>query len=63
MTAPPFAGRLPVAFGDDLNDMPMLAAARELGGLAVCMGERDLPADHRLSGPAALAAWLERRLA
>lgn len=63
MAAPPFAGRLPVAFGDDLNDMPMLAAARELGGIAVCMGERVLPADHRLPGPAALASWLERRLA
>lgn len=63
MAEPAFAGRLPVAFGDDLNDMPMLAAARELGGLAVCMGERDLPADHRLPGPAALATWLERRLA
>lgn len=63
MAEPPFAGRLPVAFGDDLNDMPMLAAARELGGLAVAMGERDLPADHRLSGPRALAEWLERGLA
>lgn len=63
MAAPPFAGRLPVAFGDDLNDMPMLAAARELGGVAVGMGERDLAADHRLPGPVALAAWLERRLA
>jgi hypothetical protein len=63
MAEPPFAGRRPVAFGDDLNDMPMLAAARELGGLAVAMGERDLPADHRLSGPRALAEWLERGLA
>lgn len=63
MAAAPFAGRLPVAFGDDLNDMPMLSAARDLGGTAVAMGERDLPADHRLPGPRALAAWLERRLA
>lgn len=59
---PPFRGRRPVAFGDDLNDLPMLDAAREAGGLAVAMGERDLPADLRLAGPAALAEWLERRL-
>lgn len=59
---PPFRGRRPVAFGDDLNDLPMLSAAREAGGLAVAMGERDLPADLRLAGPDALAEWLERRL-
>lgn len=63
MAQPPFQGRKPVAFGDDLNDLPMLAAARDLGGIAVALGERDLPADLRLPGPAALADWLGRRLA
>ncbi len=63
MAQPAFRDRRPVAFGDDLNDLPMLAAARDLGGIAVALGERDLPADLRLSGPAALAEWLERRLA
>ncbi|MFT4012528.1 MAG: trehalose-phosphatase [Paracoccus sp. (in: a-proteobacteria)] len=63
MRMPPFAGRRPVAFGDDLNDTPMLFAARELGGIAVALGEREMQADHRLSGPRALAQWLERRLA
>ena len=48
---------------DDLNDLPMLRAAREAGGIAVAMGERDMPADVHLPGPAALALWLERRLA
>ncbi|MDS9469100.1 trehalose-phosphatase [Paracoccus sp. MBLB3053] len=62
MTQPPFEGRRPIAFGDDLNDLPMFEAARSLGGLAVALGERDLPADIRLSGPAELAEWLERRL-
>ncbi|WP_167620051.1 trehalose-phosphatase [Paracoccus ravus] len=62
MTIDPFLGRRPVAFGDDLNDLPMLAAARSAGGLAVALGERDLPADIRLSGPAELGDWLERRL-
>ncbi|XQZ48002.1 trehalose-phosphatase (plasmid) [Paracoccus yeei] len=63
LAVPPFAGRRPVAFGDDLNDLPMLRAAREAGGIAVAMGERDMPADVHLPGPAALALWLERRLA
>ena len=62
MELPPFRGRRPVAFGDDLNDLPMLQAAREAGGIAVAMGERDLPADIRLEGPVALAKWLEERL-
>lgn len=63
MSQPPFQGRIPVAFGDDLNDVPMLAAARALGGIAVSLGERDLAADLRLPGPSELAQWLERRLA
>lgn len=58
-----FRGRRPVAFGDDLNDLPMLQAARDAGGLAIGLGERNLPADLRLTGPAALAAWLAERLA
>ncbi|WP_155094322.1 trehalose-phosphatase [Paracoccus aestuariivivens] len=62
MAQPPFADRRPIAFGDDLNDLPMLEAARESGGMAVALGERDLPADIHLSGPAELADWLERRL-
>ena len=36
---------------------------RGAGGIAVAMGERDMPADVHLPGPAALALWLERRLA
>ena len=63
MAEPAFADRRPVAFGDDLNDLPMLQAARDFGGIAVALGERDLPADLRLAGPAALAAWLSERLA
>lgn len=59
----PFQGRCPIAFGDDLTDIPMLRAAQELGGTAVAIGERDLPCDLRLSGPTELAHWLNRRLA
>ncbi|WP_185958556.1 trehalose-phosphatase [Paracoccus laeviglucosivorans] len=63
MALPAFAGRRPVAFGDDLNDLPMLQAARDSGGLAIALGERNLPADLRLPGPSTLAAWLAERLA
>jgi len=62
MARPPFLGRRPVAFGDDLTDIPMLRAARQAGGLAVAVGERDLPCDLRLAGPAALALWIRRSL-
>lgn len=61
-TRPPFHGRRPIAFGDDLTDIPMLRAAREAGGLAVAIGSRDLPSDLRFASPAALALWLKRSL-
>lgn len=62
LTRPPFRGRRPVAFGDDLTDIPMLQAARDAGGLAVAIGPRDLPCDLRLAAPADLALWLKRSL-
>lgn len=63
MARPPFRGRRPLAFGDDLTDIPMLRAAQRAGGLAVAIGERDLPCDLRLAGPAELALWIRRSLA
>lgn len=39
----PFAGRLPVAIGDDLTDEAMFKAANALGGLSVRIGEARLP--------------------
>jgi len=63
LTLPAFRGRRPIAFGDDLNDLPMLASAQAAGGIAVAMGEVPLAADLRLAGPEALAAWLNERLA
>lgn len=62
MARPPCLGRRPVAFGDDLTDIPMLRAARDAGGLAIAIGPRDLPCDLRLNAPADLALWLERSL-
>lgn len=60
MQMPPFAGRRPVAFGDDLTDAPMLAEARHLGGLAIRVGENP-PApvpDLQLPAPADVRACL-----
>lgn len=62
MRWPAFAGRRPLAFGDDLTDIPMMAAARAAGGLAIAIGERDIPADLRLPDPATLAQWLATEL-
>lgn len=39
-----FAGSVPTYFGDDLTDIPAIAAARELGGRGVAVGRRI--ADH-----------------
>ncbi len=39
MQETPFAGRMPIAFGDDLTDVPMLEAAREQGGMGIAVGE------------------------
>ncbi len=57
--AAPFAGRMPVYLGDDHTDAPALAAARELGGLAIAVGTRVAPvATHLLPCPAAVRGWL-----
>ena len=39
----PFAGRLPVAIGDDLTDEAMFKAANALGGRSIRIGDRTLP--------------------
>ncbi len=60
MSEPPFAGTIPVAFGDDLTDEHAFEAARDLGGGAVLVGDpRPTAADWRLDDPAAVLAWLE----
>lgn len=60
---PPFAGRRPVMLGDDTTDEDAMAAAAELGGLAVKVGAGDSVAALRAADPAAVRAWLAREAA
>lgn len=41
LSAPPFSGRLPLAFGDDLTDESMFAVANARGGLSFRVGRED----------------------
>ena len=60
MEDPPFAGRRPLAIGDDLTDEHMFRVAVDMGGLAVRVGtdERETAATARLDDPHAVRAWL-----
>lgn len=59
MRHPPFAGRTPVALGDDLTDEDGFAAAAALGGFGVLVGAaRPSAAAFSLAGPSAVHAWL-----
>jgi trehalose 6-phosphate phosphatase len=57
MAEAPFAGRIPVAIGDDLTDTDAFAAAKALGGFGVAVGSR-VTASSMLPGPRAVRAWL-----
>lgn len=58
-----FAGRRPWHFGDDRTDEAAFEVVRSLGGVAVKVGGGATRADHRLSDPAAVRAWLARATA
>jgi trehalose 6-phosphate phosphatase len=60
MREPKMAGTRPVFMGDDLTDDPGFAAAVELGGAGILVGEpRQTAARYRLEGVEAALAWLE----
>lgn len=60
-TQPAFAGRTPVALGDDVTDEDAFAAATRLGGFGILVGRRDgTAARHALPDAAAAGAWLQR---
>ncbi len=63
MRATPFAGRKPVAVGDDVTDEDAFAAAARAGGFAIRVGEsRTSSAAYRLDSPAAVRDWLAASL-
>lgn len=54
-----FAGRIPIAVGDDITDEDAFAAAHAAGGYGVLVGApRDTAARYRLDKPAAVLTWL-----
>jgi trehalose 6-phosphate phosphatase len=59
MQGAPFAGRIPVAVGDDVTDEDAFAAALRLGGVGVLVGpSRATAARCALPDVAAVRAWL-----
>ena len=55
----PFAGRRPVFAGDDVTDEDGFLAVRDLGGVAVGVGEREFRhASCRLADVRAVEDWL-----
>ncbi len=60
MEGPPFSGRRPVMLGDDTTDEDAMAAALELGGVAVKVGPGDSVAELRAPDPVAVRAWVAR---
>ncbi|MFO6448054.1 trehalose-phosphatase [Erythrobacter sp. NE805] len=64
MRLSPFAGSRPVYIGDDLADIPAIAAARSFGGSGIAVGERIAGhADTVLASPAAVLARIRELIA
>jgi len=64
MRAAPFAGRVPVAVGDDVTDEDAFAAAARGGGFGVRVGGvSSTSAAYRLASPSAVHTWLSASLA
>lgn len=63
MAEPPFRGRRPVFAGDDVTDEYGFRAVREMGGVAIRVGqEAESAAPFRLPSVAALRQWLQSAL-
>lgn len=59
----PFRGRVPIAFGDDLTDVPMLETANDLGGVGIAVGGAiGAGAFTFLSAPAEVRSWVMREV-
>lgn len=59
MRGAPFAGRTPIAVGDDITDEDAFRAVAHLGGFGILVGEaRETTARWRLTDTGAVFAWL-----
>lgn len=56
----PFAGRVPIMFGDDTTDEDAMIAATRMGGFGVKVGEGETRAQLRLADTDAVWVWLRR---
>jgi trehalose 6-phosphate phosphatase len=62
MREPPFAGRTPVFFGDDLTDEDGFDAVNALGGLSIRVGAtEETCARYRFGSVSGVIAWLRER--
>lgn len=63
MSTAPFAGRTPIAIGDDVTDEDAFRAVNELGGKAILVGASRITAAHwGLADTQAVFAWLKAGL-
>lgn len=63
MAAPPFAGRRPIAAGDDATDEDAFRAAQALGGFGVRIGGTETCAMYRMNTIDDFLGWLSRAAA
>ena len=60
---PPFSGRMPVFFGDDVTDEYAFEIVNQRGGISVKIGSGPTVAHSRLTGVDAVRSWLSGFLA
>jgi trehalose 6-phosphate phosphatase len=63
MQHPPFAGRRPIFFGDDVTDEDALAVLPEYSGLGISVGRLLPGAERQVSSPEAVRVWLAQLVA
>jgi len=63
MSEAPYAGRIPIAVGDDVTDEDAFTRARALGGRAIKVGGGPTVADFRVADLTEVHAWLAQAAA